>query len=637
MNTFLASGDGPFYFPSQLSSLSWLPQTWNWAQNLGSSNVNRLWYDWWLSIVIKFINSFGLGWFTIDKLLWSAVFIIAITSSYIFAKNILRNTTGALIASLVYSTNTYILMLFGGGQYGVALAYSFAPYVFDTFTRCSKDGLRFKNSLACGLALVILTAFDLRAAIVLIGIIFLYILVLKPTFFTHISNYFYGAFILLIAGLCHLFWIVPSVLYRGSVLTDSSNYTGPGIVKFLSFADFTHAISLLHPNWPDNIFGKVYFMQPEFLVVPVIAFISLIFLSKVKDKKIFLFFGFLGLVGAFLAKGENGPFGEIFHWLFVHFPGFVLFRDPTKFYLLTAISYSILIPFSIFGLSEKVRAQFKTKGISSTVTFSIIFIMFWFFTLRPLFFGQLSGNFRPQAIPTDYQSFEKLLSADQTFSRTLWLPQAERFSFANALHPAVDGNYLFNNASLSAITSIVSSSDFSEMLSAYGIRYVVVPADYEKRIFLTEYVYDDSLRQSLIRALTKGTLQKVGGFNNLIVYENPVFEGLVSFTDGAHIPYTIESSNSLSFAIAQQTKSANIYFNMAYDPGWVLSVNSHKFAPQKTSRGLMQYVVSNGVSGEGELMYLPQKAAEKWAYISAISFVFLSFVVVLLYRRRHDW
>ena len=33
-----------------------------------------------------------------------------------------------------------------------------------------------------------------------------------------------------------------------------------------------HALSLLHPNWPENLFGKVYFLQPEFLILPILAF-----------------------------------------------------------------------------------------------------------------------------------------------------------------------------------------------------------------------------------------------------------------------------------------------------------------------------------------------------------------------------
>ncbi|MEK9184848.1 MAG: hypothetical protein AAB866_01630, partial [Patescibacteria group bacterium] len=51
------------------------------------------------------------------------------------------------------------------------------------------------------------------------------------------------------------------------------------------------------------------------------------------------------------AKQPFPPFGQINVWLFQHFPGMIMFRDPTKWYVLTAVSYAILIPFSLLKIS----------------------------------------------------------------------------------------------------------------------------------------------------------------------------------------------------------------------------------------------------------------------------------------------
>ena len=67
-------------------------------------------------------------------------------------------------------------------------------------------------------------------------------------------------------------------------------------------------------------------------------------------KKQIRFFLILSLLGVFLAKGSNEPFGQIYIWLFEHIPGFVMFRDPTKWYMLIAVSYSVLIPYSIYKI-----------------------------------------------------------------------------------------------------------------------------------------------------------------------------------------------------------------------------------------------------------------------------------------------
>ncbi len=64
-----------------------------------------------------------------------------------------------------------------------------------------------------------------------------------------------------------------------------SNVTSVAAVQFFSFAKLDNAIALLHPNWPENIFGKVSFFRSEFLLLPIIAFSPLLFLFRTKIKK----------------------------------------------------------------------------------------------------------------------------------------------------------------------------------------------------------------------------------------------------------------------------------------------------------------------------------------------------------------
>ena len=115
--------------------------------------------------------------------------------------------------------------------------------------------------------------------------------------------------------------------------------------------------------------------------MPILAYSSLLFISKIKDQRskiqiknqkfdnnvamkqfnngAIIFFALLGLVGAFLAKGASPPFSEINSWLFQNFPGMNMFRDSTKFYSLIALSYSVLIPFSIWKIYESLELHNK--------------------------------------------------------------------------------------------------------------------------------------------------------------------------------------------------------------------------------------------------------------------------------------
>jgi hypothetical protein len=488
MNYF-ASGDAPFFFAEQIKNLSWLPPVWDASQGFGENLLVRLWIDYPFRLIVKLLSSVGLSWFIIEKLLWLSVFVLAIYSSYRLGKYILGKGPAAIFTPVIYVANTYMLLLFAGGQLGVAFAYGFAPLVLCKFieTIDGQNKLDFRRTVINGLFLALLGVFDLRIGYLIIAAIVLY-LVLKKKF----SSFYTFVISVLVAGSAHLFWILPTVLTGTGPGTLGQDFINPDMLKFLSVADFSHALSLLHPNWPENLFGKVYFLQPEFLVIPVLAFASLLFLKQITDNRYRItFFALLALIGSFFAKGVNDPFGGVFQWMFIHVPGFVMFRDPTKFYLFTAIGYSILIPFTL--------ERFKKKMLY------IIFIIFWVFSIRAVFSGQVKGNFKPMQIPAEYVQLKNLLVADSVPSRTLWIPQKNTFAYYSDIHPIMTA------------TSSVSIDT--------GVKYVIVPTDVYKRIYLTDYKFDPSIRTKLIDQLSQSLIRNPS-FHDLAVFENPDFTGM---------------------------------------------------------------------------------------------------------------
>jgi len=509
---YFSTGDAPFYFFEQLASISWLPQVWNNAKDFGENLLPRLWIDYPFRLIVKLLATFGLGWGMIEKLLWVLALVIGIIGIYQLAKFIVGKSV-AYIAVLVYLTNTYALFLFGGGQLGVALAYGLAPLVLLKFIQSDKNGVR------NGLWLALLVIFDLRLAYLTLGAIFLYQVILK-TF--HIRTMCIS---ILVAAIVHAFWILPVILTGAGSRALGEDFTNPGMLQFLSFADFSHSLSLLHPNWPDNLFGKVYFLQPEFLILPLLAFSALAWIvkSQKSDEKLHIvFFALLALLGAFFAKGAQPPFGDLFIWCFQHVPGFVMFRDPTKFYLFIAIGYAILIP---FVLGEIAKYRKKMKWIVYGV-----FIIFWSFTIRPLWLGQLTGNFKPQTIPIEYEKLKDMLIEDTIFSRTLWIPSKEKFVYSSDVHPALTSASLFNNASLSGVMTIASSSSFLTSINEAGIRYVILPKDIEGTLYMTEYKFDATLRERMIQTIEQTPLVALAQYKEIAVFENPSFTMMKSYT-----------------------------------------------------------------------------------------------------------
>jgi hypothetical protein len=525
---YFFSGDGPFFFNEQIKNISWLPQVWDASQGFGENLLSRLWLDYPFRLFVKLLSTFGLPWWTIEKLLWVCIALLGFYSMYGLIKKFFGHVS-ACVGAFIYLLNTYALLLFDGGQLGVALAYSFAPFVLLRFintinllqhTGKSQTRIHFVTGLQNGLYVSFLVVFDLRLAYLVLGAIALYVAlaIVRRTF--TVKKFIHLVAVPLGVTVCmHAFWFIPMALVHSDVKVFTEEFVSVGMVRFLSVADLPHALSFLHPNWPENLFGKVYFLQPEFLLIPFLAFVSLLYLRKMPEEKkqYLMFFVLLVLLGAFFAKGTNGPFGSIYEWCFLHIPGFIMFRDSTKFYLFIALGYSVLIPFSCQQLAQHIH----NKGVK--IFLLGLFLCFWLFTIRPLFLGELSGNFRPQIMPEDYVKLKDALIHDPEPSRTLWLPTIEKFIYASDIHPVVSGNTLFKNASFSGVISVIQGSEFTSALELSGVKRVVVPIDMDQRIFLTDYAFDSSLREQLIVAMTRSGLQRDKSFKELAVFVNPNF------------------------------------------------------------------------------------------------------------------
>ncbi|OGG28610.1 hypothetical protein A2971_02810 [Candidatus Gottesmanbacteria bacterium RIFCSPLOWO2_01_FULL_46_21] len=423
----LSAGDWPYLFTENIRAFSWFPE------------ARFLWLAPYYQIITKFVVTVvGIRWEVAEKLLWFLPFIIlSAFSSY--------RAFRSWISVLIYTTNTYILMIVGGGQMGVAMAYAIAPLVFSRLSF---------------FLIVIQAMFDPRIALLtIVAALFVTRPKVKKLLFV-----LFGVFVI------HLYWIIP-MIFSPSVLGERLSDASAGMLKFLSFASFSQTISLLHPNWPENIFGKVYFMQPEFLVIPTIAFSAFLFGSE-KGKAIP--YGLLALVGAFLAKGTQEPFGGIYTWLFTYVPGFWLFRDSTKFYLLVALAYAYIIP--------------KSKVPS------ILIVLLWAILIRQALTHELTGTFQPKPIDPEYIKLKELILSSEK-SSSFWVPSVSRYAFFSTEHPAIAGQ-----------------------IGPEG--YIIVPWDSRGEIFLTERQYDDTLRQEYIASVSAlPNLQRDPAFTKLAVWK----------------------------------------------------------------------------------------------------------------------
>jgi len=600
---FFISGDWPFFFASEIAALPWTPVAYAAVRGIGENVVSRLWIDYPFHVLTKLLFTLGLPWAVVEKLWFLGIVLLCFFGAKRFTSKFLKLPWQAWVGGLLYVCNTYFLLVLGGGQLGVALAYAIFPWAFSAFVDVFAPG-SWRKSAVLGIWMGLLVASDLRLG-------YLGILAFGLYGIFHLAEMRRSIFYLLaavgIALLVNMYWILPILQYGMGVYPASA--TGESSLPFFSVADFSHAMTLLHPNWPENLFGRVYFQKPEFILVPIAAFASLL------APQVFTrFFAALALVGIFLAKGVNEPAGVVYQWLFGHIPGFVMFRDPTKFYLLISLAYAILIP-SFLGTLAKRKAH---------IGIFIACVLLGGMGLD-IFRGKTSHSFQFATLPSEYQSVHDMLAKDTKFSRVLWVPGTSHFSTESELHPAIDANLAFGTSSPSGILAALASPS-STYISDNIVGYIIVPIDERKNMFLNDYVYDESMRDSFISSMS-AVFARNGGFQTLAVYQTGISQDLFS-SDRGPVQWAEKGTNY--FEIVAPLGATSVTMNLAFDAGWRLQTRRGSLSAQKTQTGLMKFPVA----GDGVSMHISFAPDDASRIGLIIGLATLTMCMVGLLRRR---
>lgn len=640
----LSSGDWTYAFLSSSREFSAYPQVWNthFFGGFGGAIPFILGLETFFLATSKFLSLAGLNWILIERLIWFWPYLVlSFFSSYFLFKSFFKISFYSVLAALIFVTNTYALMLASGGQMGVALAYAISPFVVGYFVRFSNENKylsiksNFLESIFFGGLLAIIAAYDLRITYIVLTVLFLYTIVVRPftkkTFFRFLFFVFLIPTIIIV--LLNAFWTFPFIALSTHALdaVPKGSYVSMESVRFFSFAKFENTFSLLHPNWPENIFGKVSFLHSEFLIIPILAFISLLFgLKDKKNYKTVGFLSFLGVFGAFLAKGTNDPFGNVYELLFSHFPGFFMFRDSTKWYLIVVIAYSVLIPYSLYNISLFLNKKYKVKNW----TIFIVFLVFWAVLIREGVVGQLSGTFKKQTVPVEYIQLADKILGDHTFYRILYVPTYERYGYVSDQNPALSADIIFKTSDIKTIISKLNNPKTGTELSEAGVRYVVVPTDPQKEIYLSDRKYDDSIRVNLVEEIDNiPWLIKLKGHGNLNVYELKEKRERFFMLGQGKVSLKKISSSEYQINLQNVKNGDRLVFSDAYSKDWVL-INSTNTNHSVSYRNFNSWNLLRTGDYSVKVYYGPQKWVDYGLIVSAITAVVIFVVLVWLHREQ---
>ncbi|MBU0570307.1 hypothetical protein KKB40_06070, partial [Patescibacteria group bacterium] len=468
------------------------PQTWSYfsSVDLGEYVANILW-AWPVDFIYGLLSRVGFSFSILTKILWlTPVLILGVWGMRRLLSHLKIEGWGNFIGTLFYLINTYILLILDGGQFRIALAYVWLPTSYLAIVKAVGGSL--KQKICAGITIAVMAFFDPRfiyILLILLSMNFIYSL------FTVAKREFVGATLIwirtgIISGIIFLgisaFWWVPIVILKPSIVPPGNAASAGNF--FLSFTTWKHALLLQHPNWFENVFGKVAPLRYEFLLIPCLVFLApiLVLSKKVKtslrEKNIVVFWILIALVSLFLSKGSNSPLPNVYPWLFKNIPGFSMFRDSTKFFFLVALSYSVLIGITVDELVKRFNWSLVI-GHWSLKVFPLLLTTYYLLLINPVWMGQMTGTFSEPYNKEEFLVVADRFQNDQGFSRIFWIPTKAPLGYSSPTHPAVEASRLVEKRPFT-IGAVGKYETFNflreapfmgELFDISGIKYLAYP------------------------------------------------------------------------------------------------------------------------------------------------------------------
>ncbi len=295
-------------------------------------------------IVWSFVTKMGFSYDVATKFtFFIPIAIFSFVSPFLLIKKLTNNREVSFTAAIFYGSTTYGMFI----QPPIQFIYAFAP-LFLYFLNLVLD----TNSLSGWLLLAIIYSvcigYEIRIASILLLISFIYFLFLRKK---QIREYLIGIIsAVAVTLLLNLYWILPTLISKATA--QIAAVADRGLFGNWLF-DISHAITLFNSSWTGSFPNDNFIKQPiiwYFWFFPIVSLFFFFFTQKKIGKKYRLasiLFLLLTIVGIFLTKQSDRPFPVVYQWLYVHVFFFSLFREASKFYLVTAVGYLGLIALSL--------------------------------------------------------------------------------------------------------------------------------------------------------------------------------------------------------------------------------------------------------------------------------------------------
>lgn len=443
----LSAGDWHWPDNPVLANYSPWPAVWDSSLGLGGENRFSAAFRFPIYAVVGLFAVLGAGWTVTEKLFYFLPFAVLLpVGGWLLAREIMGRTKWALLTPVLLLGATYF-MLESNGEVPLALGEVISFFVLVTFLKTVRQ-LSVRWALITGLLLAVVALYDIRPAylcVLLMAMYFVIVAVIDRNWHTFLRRIALGA----VAGAVFVglqaFWLVPLLTYHGGV--------GLPIPQAPNFNVLTlgHGITGVDAFWTGGTPAQLVQapLNPAYMMLPLLALTPLL-ARRMRPEVLWLTVA--ALLFAFFAKTDNAPLGGIYDWMYIHVPGWKLFREGSKFLYIVTLAYAILVPIALATAFEwcaahavrmRLRARALRAGAAAALV-GVIALSAW--SVVVLQTGTLGSTTQSTPEPAAYTAFSKVLADDARPGPVLWFGQPlvgnnvhnHHFLIASPTHPAVN-------------------------------------------------------------------------------------------------------------------------------------------------------------------------------------------------------
>lgn len=362
---------------------------------------------------------FGVDVGIIEKLMFIVLYVIGISSAYIFLRKIINlDHWASLLLSMSYVLFMHFFIYLT--QYSTIFGGMILPAIFSFFYL----GMTNKKTTYIIISSILMVTtiqmpFTFFAINLLILFYVIYILIYSKKNFI-LKHYF--LFLIIQIGI-ESFYLIPFLIISPTPESMTSNIlTYEEVVKFSD-----RIMGIYYPliGFPQNIFERYSYYSnsilKEFqLIISIILLIilpfSVLIIGLIKERakiqKLTIFFSILLFILWQLSLGSNGLLGNYYTTLITEKSILNFMRSSQKFY--------ILIPFATLGLLGTLFKSIKTIRLQTSLV--IIFLISMIFLSIPSIVSW-GDNMKPKQQPYEFDEVQKIVGNDNdtdNYFRTLW-------------------------------------------------------------------------------------------------------------------------------------------------------------------------------------------------------------------------